>query len=482
MSYLPKNEDNLEGQPQGQTSNDPAAEAPPTQSGGSVGDEGGGQTGAGSATGSPTQFGSSASKLGDYLTANAPQIGQQADKVAGKFNDQYTQLNRGIQDASNQFGQQVQGGYTAGNQDVVNQAASNPTQFAADPNNIKAWQAQYNDQYTGPQNFESTAPYGQIQGQVQSAVNQGNWLQNQAGLASYLQGQSKNPTRASSTLDSLLLSGNPEAQQKIQTAGKQFNNLTGQLESSKGQANSQVKAAQDAAQAANQYAHQQIGQTVDQFGNALNTQLTGANANRDAFNNAVTTNQPLAQQAQQQLLAAQQAAQQKYTGNINNSVGNAAGGAAQNAKLNQLIDPSSYLSQLAPYLSGQPITQPGTLANVSNQGQYSEDAALEALLGQDYNQFLKPNEASQAGSYQVPTLPGSVPNIGGQTQYMGDIASLYGNAGIQNVNAPGGWQNATPQQLAQSAANIRPGQGFNADPATMEALQRLIANQYEGRI
>lgn len=476
MAFLPPEQQNQQA-PQGVT----AAGSPPPQTGGSAG--GGTAPAKTSSSGTPTQFGSSASKLGDYLTANAPQITNQANQVTSGLNSQYGQIQGDITNAANQFGQQVSQGYAAPNQSLVDQAASNPYGFvSASPDNTKAFQAQYNDTYTGPQNYESSTPYGNIQNEVTNAVQNAGQFNTSAGLQNYFRGQGGNQTKASNTLDALLLQGNPQAQQQIKTAANQFQNLTPQFQQSTATADQSVQAAQQAAQQAQQYAQGQIKPVVDQFGNTLNTQLNNINTNRGAYNTAVTQNQTAAQQDQANLLAAQQAAQAKYQGNILNSVGNPVGGAAMNNRIGSLINPQAYLTELAPYLSGQPITQPGTLANTATTQQYQEDAALAQLLGQNYNPVLNQANASQAGSYTIPGMPGATPNTGGETQYIGDIGSLYGNPGIYNVNAPGGWQNATPQQLAQSGLNVGQGQGFNLTPDQQAALQRLAANQYAGRI
>ena len=278
MSFLPINEENQQA-PQGQTTNAPVGQPPP-QTSGSAGSAGAAPKG--SAAGSPTQFGSSASKLGDYLSANAPQITSQANTLAGNLNTQYGNVSQGITNAANQFGQQVQGGYAANNPDVVNQAMADPTKFASDPNNVAAFQGQYNNAYTGPTSFESTSPYSDIQNQVGQAVQQGNLLSTQAGLQSYLQGQGNNPTKASSMLDTLLMQGNPEAQQTINTAAGQFGNLTGQLGTATTGANQSVADAQKAAQDASIYAQQQFGAKTQGFGSDLQNRL-------DALQNQYTT-------------------------------------------------------------------------------------------------------------------------------------------------------------------------------------------------
>lgn len=477
MSFLPIKQENEEA-PSGQTTNAPGAGAEtPPEAGGSVGEEAGGTAAKGSSNASPTQFGSSASKLGDYLSANAPQIGQQADTLSGNLNTQYGKLSGDISNAANQFGQQVKGGYAAPDQGVVGQAIADPTKFASDPNNVKAFQAQYNNAYTGPANFEGTGGYADIQNQVGDAVQKGSLLGTQSGLQSYLQGQGNNPTQAMSTLDSLLLRGNPEAQQKINTAAGQFGNLTGQLGAATTNANQSVVDAQKAAQDSSAYAKGQFDPFAQQFGASLNDQLSSVNANRDAYNTAVLGNKDQANKYQKQLLDAQQTA----LGKLPSNTGTAASDAAAQALVKSYFQPGAdaQLSGLAPYLNGQTMPQLGTLANTATSGQYGEDAALSQLLGQGYQPRLDQANIGQAGSYQVPGMPALMTDPSGQIQYMGDISSLYSNPGISNI----GGINAgmTPAQLAQKAITHGQGQGWNVNADQQAALQRLVANQYAGR-
>lgn len=404
MSYLPIKQQN-EDAPEGETTADPSSQIP-EGSGGSVGAESGGAAAAGSSTGTPTQFGSSASKLGDYLSANAPQIGQQADKISGQLNTQYNQLNQGITNAANQFGQQVQGGYNAPDQNIVNQALANPNQFVQDPNNVKAFQGQYNNQYTGPQNFESTSPYSQIQGQVQSAVQQGGLLQNQAGLQSYLQGQQKNPTRASATLDSLLLRGNPEAQQKVKTAGQQFNNLTGQLEQAKTAGNQQVDVAKTAANTSKQYAQDTVAPAVANWQKTLTDQVANNEKQRGDYNTNIASILAKLSNGQSGTLTASEVAQ--LNANYPEIV-----------KFNNLaqINNDSYGGatnvNLANYLQGSlnPDNNIATAANSATPQDYSTANAYSQLLGQNFNNPL--TGTAPTTSWSLPTSTGASLNTSG---------------------------------------------------------------------
>lgn len=477
MSFLPINEENQTA-PQGQTTNNPQGQPPP-QMGGSAGAGTAGGGAKGSATGTPTQFGSSASKLGDYLSANAPQIGAQADKVAGTLNTQYGNLNQGITNAANQFQQQVQGGYAAPNQDVVNQAKQNPTNFVSNPNNIKAFQAQYNDQYTGPQNFESFQPYSQIQGDVQNAVKQGNLLGTQPGLQSYLQGQQKNPTTASSTLNSLLLSGNPEANQKVQNAANQFNTLTGQLETAKTGANQSVQDAQKAAQDAATYAKGQFDPYAQNFNTDIQNNASQAEAQRQAYNQSLAANQSAANTGRQNLLNTKQTAlapveafwakQGQWAPQSKDAL----------TTIRQLFNPNT--SQYDQILGGKMNNTLATTANTATTPQYAQANALSQLLGTNYTSPLDQTLASQAGTWQTPgTLPSNDAantNAVNQGNYIKDLSSLY--------SSPSGvtFMNANPQAEASQLANMYQTDPNMANypgstPELMAALQRLSANNY----
>ena len=429
MSFLPISEENQQA-PTGATTPSPTG-TPPPQGGGSAGagQTGGGATGA--STGSPTQFGSSASKLGDYLTANAPQIQGQADKVAGGLNTQYQGLQNEVAQGGQQFGQQVQGGYAAPNQDIVNQATSNPTQFASDPNNVKGFQAQYNDAYTGPSSYEGSTPYTNIQGEVSKAVQGAGQLGTQAGLQSYLAGtQGGNQTQASNTLDTLLLQGNPGAQQTVQNAAGQFGGLNNQLSQSVTAQDQGVQAAQQAAQNAAQYAQGQFNPVVQNFGDQITQGANTAEAGRTAYNTAQ-------QQNYNQLTPMQQYLQQ-YLGNSGVTMDN---------------------NPLTPYLNMTPVTNPITTANYATPDQYAEAAALQQLGGNGTNVPLNQSNLSQAGTApNVPTLPG---------YNMRDLTQNLATNAYQNTMTQGKFPNGEPSSDANweaLLANLQSQDPYQAGP------------------
>src|SRR4029077_15899323 len=136
QSSIPPEQQNQYGQV-GQTRPNPLALLPP-QAGGSTG-QGVGAGGPAPTQPSSTQFGSNASKLSDYLSANKDQIQAQGSKIAGDLGTQFGQVQSDINQAAQGVSGQVNAGYAPLNQGVISAAAADPTGFAADPNNVKAF-------------------------------------------------------------------------------------------------------------------------------------------------------------------------------------------------------------------------------------------------------------------------------------------------------------------------------------------------------
>lgn len=383
MAFLPPDQQN-QNAPAGQTTPNPAAGAPP-QTGGSTG-VGGAAPKAGSApnTASPTQFGSGAQNLQAYLTANAPQITSEANNIAGNLNAGYGQVSGDINNAANNFGQTVQAGYTAPNQAVDTAAAANPAGFVSTPGNISAFQGQYNDTYTGPQSFESTTPYSNIQNEVSTAVNDASQMQTPAGLQTYFAGTEQNPTNAETTLDSLLLSGNPGAEQQVNNAAGQYANLTPQLTNATTAADADVAAAQTQAQQAQEAAQAAINPVVGQENTALQNELTAAQTQANAYNTDVTGAQNQAQEINQVLNSEPQTFQNVPNYSLSNF-------------LNGLGNPVTQDLSLAP------ISTPATQANTATAQDYATTNALGQLLGGNYTDPLNQANANQAGTFQIPT-------------------------------------------------------------------------------
>lgn len=445
MSYLPPDQTNNQA-PSGTTTNAPG-QLPPQGAGGSVGagtTGGAPKAGAAPNTGTANQFGSSASKLGDYLSANAPQIQQQAGNVASGLNNQYGQVSADVTNGANQFQQSVNNGYTAQNTGLVDQAFQNPTGFVTDPNNVSGFQSQYNDTYSGPQNYESTTPYSQIQNEVSQAVSNAGTLGTQGGLANYFQGLEKNPTQAQASLDSLLVSGDPNAQSQVSQAANQFQNLTPAFQNSTTASDALVPQAQQNAAAANQYAHDQFGNAVTGFNNTVNGEATNANNQFNQYNTQATTEQQQAQNAQAEINAYLSA----YS-----PIGN--------------VDTSS----LNPYAALQPLqgTAP-TAASAATTQDYQTQAALQQLIGAGVpiDTAIQQVTAGQAGTALPQNFSSLEQALGGYGQAQDTALSNLGT-GLNTASQPA-------IQAAQQIQNFKDYENAEKGPTSVASPAHPVAS------
>lgn len=214
--------------------------------------------------------------LQTYLTANAPQIQQQAGAISGALTSQYGQATGAIDQAKSDFGTQVNAGYTPANQGAVDNFTKDPTAVAADPNATNAFESQLTDAYKGPASFESSSQYGDAAGKVQAGQSLASQVTSPGGISSYLQSQNPNETQGMATLDSSLVQGDPTANASIQAAAQPFNGLNDYLTSATTAADAGVTRAQQAAQAAQTAAQTAAGKTTTDFSNGLNTAFSTA--------------------------------------------------------------------------------------------------------------------------------------------------------------------------------------------------------------
>lgn len=393
---LPNQEQNTQA-PSGQTTPNPLGMLPPqtTSTGGSAG-QGGGSSGTNPpGVGTSTQFGTNASKLSDYLSANAGQVQQMGQNIAGNLTNQYNQVNADIGNAVSGFGQQVAGGYTPQDKSVVDQAAANPTQFASTPGNASAFQSQLNDQYTGPTSFESTTPYANIQGEVNQAVQGAGLLNNPAGISSYLNSNvEQNATPGQNTLDSILLQTEPQSIKAVQDAAAPYAGLTNYLAGQTQQANTAVPLAQQSAQQAAQYAQGQINPVVSNWQTGLNKTIASNEAQRAAYNSA-----------QSNLLAAVQGGGEQLSPAQLSQLGNPSYPAINEFNNLSAIDTQQYGGtnnvNLANYLQGN-ISPFNTVANAANSASPTDYATADAFAQLEGQGFSNPLPAQASTPWALP--------------------------------------------------------------------------------
>jgi hypothetical protein len=420
-NQVPEQEQNLTA-PSGTTTSNPLANIPPAQTGGSSGTTPGGGA---PNTASPKQFGSSATNLGAYLTENAPQVQGQANTIAGNLNNTYGQVSGDLSNAANNFNQQVASSYTAPNQQLLSQEQANPTAFAGNAGNVSAFQSQLNDVYNGPQNFESTTPYSQVQNEVGQAVTNAGLWNSPAGITSAYQQAEPNATPGITSLDASLLQGSPGAMSTVQQAAQPFQNLTGYLANDITAADQGVTNAQQAAQQANTAANAQ-----------LTGQVSGLNAQETADNQAAFTAANTQYQNLENELAgyAPSAAEQALMNQVNTELapGSGQGGTAQtNANQQALL---ADIAQQFPIKDLSNVATTGGTPVIANNGQPNLDQILNLERQLETPKFVA--SANQGnGSAWTPS------------QYVDLSQFLSGSAPTQSQ-----FTGATPQDIAEAQA------------------------------
>ncbi len=406
---------------------------------------GAGPTGAkGAPTGAATNTAAAQpfTNLNAYLTANAPQVQNQANTIAGNLTSQYGQTQNDINAGTSAFNQQVAGGYAAPNAQVVQQAAADPTNFAQTPSNVAAFQGQLNDQYTGPANFEGTSGYAGLNKEVNSNVANANQLNTIPGIQTFLQGTEKNPTQGENTLDAVLLNQSPNAIKQVQAAAAPFSQLPDYLSGNVTAADQGVTNAQAQAKQAAQFANSTFlgpGGVAPTFQNALTNAVPAAQAQQNAYNSTVAQN-----------------------ASALNPMNTALNSFEERSGVTGLDNPlSAYLNQKA--LTGAP-----SLATVATSPQYAEDAALAKLLGTQYNPQLDQANVGQAGSFSVPTATAANPQS--LAQQLADISTqgTFSQKVLPNINA-------TNARMAGLVHPLDPFSKNNLDPtfdSDIAAIQR----------
>lgn len=315
--------------------------------------------------------------LQSYLTANAPQIQQQADTISGNLENQYGQIKGNVDQGVQAFNQQVQGGFTPENQQVVQSAAANPAQFVQTPGNTEAFKSQINDQYTGPSNFEGTSGYAPLNAQVTKGAANANLLNTPAGVQTYLQGSENNATPGENLLDSVLLQQSPGAIQQVQKAASPFSQLPQYLSNAVTSSDQAASAAPVAAQKAASNAAAAINPVAQGFQKTLAAATPAAQAQENAYNATIAKNQQELNPFNSQLT------------NFNAGTGIA------------LDNP------LTAYLNEKMMTNPASLSNVATNPQYAEDAALAQLMGIGYTPSLNQADIGQSGTFNIPSGQGA---------------------------------------------------------------------------
>lgn len=396
MAYLsPEGQDQQQQPATPATGGAPGATPAPTQTGATAG----GTKTASPNTASPVTPGTAATNVNEYLNANAPQTQQYANNVASGLTNQYGQIQSDIGSAANQFNNQINAGYTPENTALVNQAAANPASFASNPNNVSAFQAQENDQYTGPTQFETSSPYTGLTNEVTAGTNAATPWQSFSGTASQF-GNLGDQTLGEQNLDATLFAQTPGVNQEIQNAATPFNSLNSYL--------TNVGTGADAAAAAAAANATAAAGNVQSVFNPLETNFNTNLANETT--QAGTANLAYQQEQLQQQAADNAAIQSAFNAfETNNPISNAQGNAALFNNLGVTgTGPGIQLNAAAP-----------TLAQTATPEQYAEANALSELMG---NNYANPLAGQTTSTYNPFT---STPSILQQNSGMLDPVDAY---------------------------------------------------------
>jgi hypothetical protein len=377
-----------------------------------------------------------------YLEANAPQSAALAGQVANSVSAPITQAQNDIGTSSQNFVNSVNAGYTPQDSNVVTSAASDPTKFASDPNNIAAFQKQLNDTYAGPLDFTALPDYSNLQTEVANAQARGTSAQTPTGIGTLLQDiEGPNYTAGINNLDTLLTTQDPNNVKTIRAAGDLANttnnNLGNLLNTQTAQNTQTVKDAQAKAAAASGAARDAfLGPTgtLSNLNGAITSSTTAKTAQAKAQQDKLladlkaiystpqdtaattlgtygggstpwynTTNYTVGDLAPADLSALgiapdQWAALQTAMQNAGTSVNETGNNFGAGSPTSQ-IDLTQFLTQL----------QPSTIsnANVATPEQYAEASAIQQLLGTlPAGTAINPGDAALAG-----TAPASLTNF-----------------------------------------------------------------------
>lgn len=410
MAYVPGNPDDEEAKRKA------AAGTPP----GSFGDT--------TPTSTPTK--TNFVNVSEYLGKNPDASKNLGDMAVGKLEGERDAAKGAVLDTQSKFGQQVEGGSTKLDNDFLSGALSNPTGTASNPESMAKFMALRDASYKGPQSVETTDLFAPTQAKVTALGQKAQGIGTEAGRNSLVEGLSVNPTEGKTSLNQLLLQGNPDAAERVSNAAGSFKDVDSQwqafLQSAPGQV-SQAKASTDQAREATRSG---LKQATDSFSTQLKDQTTKATQDRDAFN-------------------------MKYQ-NVNKAISDNSfdsttlsdAGLGKDAypymqKLQSLNQGLGYYNspvQLSNYATtpGNANTNVPTAASVASPEQYAREAALQQMSGADLG-LPDQMETPYSANGNMPTLDymGAFGKAGSELSRL-DSDLLKTNAGVKE------WAYAAP--------------------------------------
>jgi hypothetical protein len=342
---------------------------------------------------SPNQSGmSSFTDVSSYLDANKDQGQQLANQVGQNLQQEGQGAQQAADQAVGSFESAVDAGTMRPNQDEVNAAAANPTEYAKDNDKAVKFTAAATGTYNGPSKLEELNDYLDAQNKTKKATQDFGLVDTDSGQRQLVGALEKNPTNGQAAFDQMIFGQNPDAVQKVKDTVSGFGDLNNYL------SGKSTAAASFADQAANDRAATQK-MIQDTFGGAktgIRSDVSSAVAAKQAalanMIAGMTTGGGLADYnwTPEELQAAGITAQDladidKYAGTLKGDYGD-------------VVDPSKYFS--TSYIPGE-VTD----ANTIMPEQMSRYSALSSLMGMP-NDYI--NDAQKTATTPVPQKLGDL--------------------------------------------------------------------------
>jgi len=410
-----------------------------------------------------------------YLKANKEQSQATAQRVADTMAQERVGLQSGLQGVTEGYQKNVAAGTVNLDDELVKRAASNPTEFVKNPNDVSSFAKLRDASYAGPGNFEDTADFGTVLERIQSGQAKAKTIDTSEGRKAYLSSMGTNPTAGVVSLDDLLIGADPAARAKLTQAAGGFDTLSGALEESKKKASEALTSGQQATEAAkagvaNRFTME--GGVIPSFQNLMEQKLgttrTRAQQNAAAIQAAVKQGVGLTDQERELIGAGNWDEVLRLRGLL--------GGQTpfddSAAQYERNID-------LTPYLTTQNPELVYTKENVATPEDYAMETALQQLSGDNFD--ILPSDASQAGK-----APKSLAQIQGNPE--SDLRSLLNELDTTFINQYGGFnrgaypiQNGrmvlTDPNLATSVKGMI--DIFNRNPEKLTPAQKELVTQLQ---
>lgn len=313
-----------------------------------------------------------------YIAQNRPQTANLATNITTGVESEADKAKSTISDQSSAFGADVEKSRVNLNQPLLEEASTNSVSVANDPTKLAQFKAMRDANYTGPESFESTDFFNKASNATKKAQDLSNQLSNEEGQKQILKGMQKqtNLNKGALTLDSALLSSDPDAQQRLKAAQQSSAGLGAQLSEASTAGNLQA-----------QQARQSTGLTAEAIRNAF----TGANNPQAKMQDAINA----------RVLAAQQGytTREDLAGNPDLTAAQLSNIGLTQEQYNELRQDVNTRNDLVNYLP-QTIDRSNINKNtVATADEYAKQAALNSLMGSDSN-FITAPELAGTGNLQ----------------------------------------------------------------------------------